>query len=142
MNLLSKKRLTIPRLSPTHTRASVVRYLVPDATYVREYDPVLILRCSPNLIADPADRLQGSDHEPLMLVEAMEEGVLQWDRQKISNDASKGSDDDETEMMDVGALIGTIDDDGDDDIDEDWTWQAYLHDDEEDAEHLGTNPGK
>eukprot|EP00553_Chaetoceros_curvisetus_P011801 CAMPEP_0204640054 /NCGR_PEP_ID=MMETSP0717-20131115/45385_1 /ASSEMBLY_ACC=CAM_ASM_000666 /TAXON_ID=230516 /ORGANISM="Chaetoceros curvisetus" /LENGTH=133 /DNA_ID=CAMNT_0051660349 /DNA_START=297 /DNA_END=698 /DNA_ORIENTATION=+ len=118
------KRITIPRLSPTHTKARVVRFIVPNGTKTSPYDPILILECSPDLIADPADR-KSDDHRPMMLLETQEEGILQ------------DLNDHNGEWLEVGTVLGSILEDDDDDLDinendseDDWTWQAYLHEDD------------
>lgn len=108
------KRITIPQLSPSHTKARVVRFTVPEGSYTIPYDPILILECSPDLIADPADR-KSDNHRPLMLLETQEEGVLE----KL-NDHGGG-------WLDVGTVLGEITEEDDEDEIEDWTWQAYLH---------------
>jgi hypothetical protein len=53
----------------------------------------------------------------MMLLEALEEGTLE----KLND--WKG------QWMDVGTEIGIVDDG--DDIDFDWSWQAYLHDEDD-----------
>ena len=107
------KHMTIPRLSPTHTKARVVRFLCEAGESVEEYQPVVILECSSDLVADPADR-PSPNHRPTMLLETLEEGTLE----KLKDWKGK--------WMKVGTNIGVIDDG--DDIDGDWSWQAYLHD--------------
>mmetsp|Transcript_16000 Transcript_16000/g.34806 ORF Transcript_16000/g.34806 Transcript_16000/m.34806 type:complete len:123 (-) Transcript_16000:26-394(-) len=111
------KRIVIPKLSPTHTSARVVRFLCPIGTSVEEYQPFVILECSSDLIADPADR-QSPNHKPLMLLETLEEGTLM------------DLDDSDGKWMDVGSYLGVVYDG--DDIDGDWTWQAYLHEEGDD----------
>ena len=110
------KRMTIPRLSPSHTRARVVRFLCEPGASVEEYQPVVILECSSDLVADPADR-SSPDHKPMMLLETLEEGTLE----KLNDWRGQ--------WMDVGTEIGVIDDG--DDVDFDWSWQAYLHDEDD-----------
>ena len=110
------KRITIPQLSPTHTSARVVRFLCEPGTSVEEYRPVLILQCTADLVADPADR-PTPGYKPFMLLESLEEGVL------------KELDDWQGEWIDVGTVLGVVDDG--DEIDGDWTWQAYLHDEDD-----------
>ena len=116
--LLLRKLITIPSLSPTHTSSRILTRLIPSQTHVIEYQPVLLLQCSPDLIADPADR-KSKLHEPRMLLESMEEGVVRW-RDDLS----------EEKWYDVGVVIGDIIEEDDDDDDgediEEWTWQAYL----------------
>ena len=125
-NHLARKIINLPRLSPTHTSGRIIERLVPSRTHVVEYQPVLILQCSSDLVADAADRLSPT-HQPLMLIESMEEGTLIWDTEMDYND--------DKEMI-VGTILGQIVDEGqeeeDDEEDEDWSWQAYLHDDNND----------
>ena len=87
---------------------------------------MLILQCSPDLVADAADRLSPT-HKPLMLIESMEEGTLIWNDMDNNNDK---------EIINVGTILGQIvdeDQEEDDDENEDWSWQAYLHDDDNDS---------
>lgn len=122
-NLLARKILTLPRLAPTHTTARLVERLVPSGTHVVEYQPIMTVQCSPDMIADPADRVS-PDHQQIMLLECMEEGVLHWNADVDTMDKSQ--------MFKVGTVLGKIDDGyEDDEKDEDWHWQAYLHDSDE-----------
>ena len=122
-NHFARKIINLPRLSPTHTSGRIIERLVPSRTHVVEYQPVLILQCSPDLVADAADRLSPT-HQPLLLIESMEEGTLIW------NDM-----DNDKEMINVGTILGQIDEDQEeeDDENEDWSWQAYLHDDNDET---------
>ena len=116
------KRITVPKLSPSHTSARIIRFMLPSNPdlYVESYDPVMILECSSDLIADPADR-DYPEQKPLMFIETMDEGNL------------KNLDDHDGKWIPVGTPIGTVDDG--DVLDGDWTWQAYLHsENEENAE--------
>jgi len=148
------KRITIPRLYPTHTTSRIVQILVPpnnntttaasgitdttandNDTVVAAYDPVMILECSPDLIADPADRIS-PNHKPLMLIETCDEGHVVWDRERLrllSEENGNGSRDDDNggdgEWLNVGTVVGVVDDG--DDVDGDWLWEAYLHNDSE-----------
>mmetsp|Transcript_9220 Transcript_9220/g.11623 ORF Transcript_9220/g.11623 Transcript_9220/m.11623 type:complete len:125 (-) Transcript_9220:590-964(-) len=106
------KRLTIPRLSPSHTSARIVRFLAFNGQDVESYDPIMILECSPDLIHDPADR-DFPDQKRLMFIETCDEGIL------------KELNDHEGKWLDVGTPIGVVDDG--DVVDKDWIWQAYLH---------------
>lgn len=118
---LARKLVTIPRLAPTHTSARIVQRLVPSGTHVVEYQPVMTLQCSSDMIADPADRLS-PEHQQIMLLEVMEEGTIKWNRGIETID--------EKEWLSVGTVLGEVDD-GDKDeegIEEEWAWQAYLHD--------------
>ena len=68
--------------------------------------------------ADPADRVTPT-HQPVMLLECMEEGTIRWDESI-----------DEHQWLEIGAALGEIIDEDDDDTDKNWEWQAYLHDEE------------
>lgn len=71
--------------------------------------------------ADPADRVT-PNHEPTMLLECMEEGTLHWNKVTETIDASQ--------WLEVGTVLGEIIDEEDEEgVDEEWKWQAYLHDD-------------
>lgn len=72
------------------------------------------------ILADPADRVF-PDHEPTMLLECMEEGIIHWNEEIETLDSSQ--------LLEVGTILGEIIDEDDDREDEDWKWQAYLHDD-------------
>ena len=124
-NLFARKIITLPRLSPTHTKAKILQRLIPAGNHVIEYEPILTVKCSSDLIADPADRIT-PNYQHVMLLECMEEGTVHWNLNAENLD-----------WIDVGTILGevTTDDDcdgnGDGDVEEDeeWTWQAYLHDD-------------
>jgi hypothetical protein len=53
----------------------------------------------------------------MMLLESMEEGILHW---------KEGLED--TKWLEVGTILGEIIDEDDLGYDEEWKWQAYLHD--------------
>ena len=122
------KRITIPKLSPTHTSSKIIKFLTQNKTYVQSYDPIMILQCSSDLIADPADRKYDNE-ELLMFIETCDEGIV-----KGLDEGLVGS----GEWLDVGTTIGIIDeeDDGDNDgdrkdqneIKDEFLWQAYSHD--------------
>jgi len=125
--LLLRKIITIPSLSPSHTASRVLSRLVPSNTHVTEYQPILLLQCSPDLIADPANR-KSILHQPRMLLESLEEGKIRWRDDLILEEETGGKD--ET-WYKVGMVIGEIiEDDDDDDVVEEWTWQAYLDEQE------------
>ena len=113
-----RSRITIPQLSPTHTRARIVQWcLEPPFTgqELESYDPLFVLECTPDLLS-PGYRVH-ENHKPLMIVEAHDEGILE-----MKDDIKMN------EWMDVGDFIGWIDDGDDDNVDEsDWLWQAYSH---------------
>lgn len=122
-NLLARKLITIPRLSPSHTSAKIVKTLVTSGTHVIEYKPVMNLQCSPDIIADPADRVS-ENHRPIMLLESLEEGTLFW-KPEVLQDVGRDK------WYDVGTVLGEIVEDDDNDLEEgsheEWTWQAYVH---------------
>lgn len=52
----------------------------------------------------------------------MEEGTLHWNKVTETIDASQ--------WLEVGTVLGEIIDEEDEEgVDEEWKWQAYLHDD-------------
>ena len=95
-----------------------------------EYQPIITVKCSSDLIADPADRIT-PNHQHIMLLECMEEGTVRW-----NNNAEN------LDWIDVGTILGEVttedDCDGGVEEDEEWTWQAYLHDDVDES----TQPNK
>mmetsp|Transcript_46542 Transcript_46542/g.141016 ORF Transcript_46542/g.141016 Transcript_46542/m.141016 type:complete len:120 (-) Transcript_46542:635-994(-) len=110
---LFSKRVTIPRLSPTHTQARIVRFEVASNVEVSAYDSVMVLECSPDFVTEafrdkPDDMMR-------MSVDTQEEGII---RDLNAHDG---------QWLDCGKEIGWIDDG--DDVDGDWTWQAYLDSD-------------
>ena len=120
--ILHSKRLTIPQLSPTHTQARILQYLVPTGSEVTACDTVLVVECSSDFVTE-AHR-QTPDERVQMILETHDDGVIQWDNDKkkmmnVDDDATVG-------WLPVGTIVGTIDDG--DPIDGDWAWQAYKHD--------------
>ena len=67
----------------------------------------------------------------MMLIESMEEGRIEWNEETEVIDRN--------ELLNVGTALGKIDDGDDDGDEEEWTWQAYLHDDIE-GESQTENP--
>ena len=122
------KRITIPRLSPTHTSARIIHFLKKEGDEVRDYDPLLILECSPDLKADAADR-KFPDETLQMIVETNDEGILRNLRTGDEENCSNSDEESKSQWLKVGTPIGVIDDG--DDIDGDWTWQSYLHEADE-----------
>eukprot|EP00579_Thalassiosira_antarctica_P009051 CAMPEP_0201901542 /NCGR_PEP_ID=MMETSP0902-20130614/54486_1 /ASSEMBLY_ACC=CAM_ASM_000551 /TAXON_ID=420261 /ORGANISM="Thalassiosira antarctica, Strain CCMP982" /LENGTH=190 /DNA_ID=CAMNT_0048435505 /DNA_START=54 /DNA_END=627 /DNA_ORIENTATION=- len=117
-NLLARKLITMPRLSPTHTSARLVQRLVPSGSHVVEYQPVMTVQCSSDMISDdPAYRIS-PEHQPMMLIESMEEGRIEWNEETEVIDRN--------ELLNVGTALGKIDDGDDDGDEEEWTWQAYF----------------
>jgi pyruvate/2-oxoglutarate dehydrogenase complex dihydrolipoamide acyltransferase (E2) component len=104
---LLSKRMTIPRLSPTHSQSKLVQWTVSDGTAVEAYDIVLLLECA------HVSEYDGPNSTMLMAIDTQDEGILR--DLKLSSTA---------EWLDVGTEIGWIDDG--DAIDGEWTWQAYL----------------
>lgn len=120
---LRRAQITIPQLSPTHTKAKIVRWCLPttslDTVEIASYDTLFVLQCSPDLVTE--GYRQAEDHEPFMIVEAHDEGKLTIDPGISLN-----------EWYEVGTPIGEIDDDDNEDPDDDgeWLWQAYSHDED------------
>jgi hypothetical protein len=119
---LRKARITIPQLSPSHTKARIYKWCV-DASAKNKsmecYEPLFVLECSADLVTT-GYRL-AENHQPLMIVEAHDEGVL-----KLRGDI------DTNEWYDVGHEIGEIDDGDDDEEDNaEWLWQAHYFTKEE-----------
>lgn len=115
---LFSKRITIPRLSPTHTKARIVRFEAPEPSpsfnYKAEvvaYDPIMILEVSPDLVM--IEHRDYPDQTTLMVVETQDEGMVK----QLNDHGGK--------WIDIGTPFGIIDDG--DEIDGDWTWQAYYH---------------
>lgn len=90
----------------------------------------MILECSSDLIADPADRNYESE-QLHMLIETCDEGIVMGLDDELVNSGV---------WLDVGTTIGRIieeEDDGSDENDDvggkgdEFLWQAYLHDEEE-----------
>lgn len=122
LTCLRRAQITIPQLSPTHTRGKLVKWCIdPSAKHltVESYDPLFVLRCSPDLVTEGFRQHQ--DHEPLMIVEAHDEGKLTL-LDTIELD----------KWYEVGTEIGEIDDGDDDEYHNgDWLWQAYAHEEQE-----------
>mmetsp|Transcript_8426 Transcript_8426/g.20828 ORF Transcript_8426/g.20828 Transcript_8426/m.20828 type:complete len:189 (-) Transcript_8426:228-794(-) len=164
MTCLRKARVTIPKLSPTHTRAKILKFCPPgllspnpstnskssgldsdrlSSVYLECTDALFVLECSPDLITEGFREQtdDGTDVNPVMIVESHDEGdfVLV---ECSSSSSSSNTTSDETqirlgEWYDVGHTIGTIDDGDDDDDDDDteeWLWQAYSYQEQEDKD--------
>lgn len=156
MACLRKARVTIPKLSPTHTRARILQFcpaglLPPDHTksssssvYVECTDPFFVLECTSDLVAEGfrAYTEDGKEANPLVIVESHDEGDFGF-----LHDSSDGKGNQPAirlnEWYDAGHTIGMIDDGDDDDDDtEDWLWQAYSYklDDEDRKLNLDNLP--
>jgi len=122
------KRITIPRLSPTHTSARIVRFLAPPQATLTSYDPIMVLECSSDLVADPADRAY-PDQQLHMLIETCEEGSLGITKKEMEEYVGDGSG---SSWLSVGTELGVVEDG--DDVDGDWIWQGYLHDEDDEKE--------
>jgi hypothetical protein len=115
---LRRAHVVIPQLSPTHTRAKIVKWCLDPSSpsiSVQSYDTLFVLQCSPDLVTE-AYR-EAIDHEPLMIVEIHDEGIL-----TVKSGIEMNT------WYECGEPIGEIFD-GDDDpaYDGDWLWQAYSH---------------
>ena len=129
MACLRKARVTIPRLSPTHTQARIVRFcpkgLVEGGKIVplECTDALFIVECSPDIVTEAfrEQNADGSDVLPMMIVESHDEGDL-----SLAPKIRLG------EWYNVGETLGWIDDGDDDGDDQDeWLWQAYSHEEGE-----------
>lgn len=113
---LLSKRITIPRLSPTHSQSRITKWLVKDGDAVEPYDTAFLLECSPDFLT-PGYR-EEPDQTVSMIVENQEDGVISGLDTNVLG-----------KWLDVDTPIGVVDDG--EAIDGDWTWQAYTHDEEE-----------
>ena len=110
---LCSKRITIPRLSPTHTKSKVTEFLVKKGDPVEPYDTVFVVDCSPDFITSG---FRETPHQEVsMIIENQEDGTItELDESVLGK------------WLDVHTPIGVVDDA--DEMDGDWTWQAYKHD--------------
>ena len=114
---LFSKVITIPQLSPTHSRSRIVQWLATEGQYVQPYDLVLKVECSSDMVTEAyRDTLE---EQKIMVIDTQEEGIL---RNLVPPSQA---------WLPVGTRIGVIEDDDDDDdddmeLDDVWTWQAYL----------------
>ena len=158
-----KALVTIPKLSPTHTKAKILQYSFPTTRRIPTsfvaftravecYDPMFVLECTPDVVADGYREHDGTGQEvhPIMIVESHEVGIFRfnssnWHSQQqhptnnntatttTTNTTAVNVDDLQLNTWyDVGTVIGSIDDDDNDDDDdadeeEEWLWQAYSH---------------
>mmetsp|Transcript_40525 Transcript_40525/g.41099 ORF Transcript_40525/g.41099 Transcript_40525/m.41099 type:complete len:194 (-) Transcript_40525:178-759(-) len=162
MACLRKATVTIPKLSPTHTRAKIMKFCIPVGLGSDEkkgggppegvgsvevvsgilpraiecYDPLFVLECSPDVVTKGyrEQTEDGHDIHPVMIIESHEEGNFHLADDDHDHDV-KNSKLKLNEWYDVGHIIGVIDDDDDDDDVEnnnEWLWQAYSHSDDDD----------
>ena len=137
MACFRKARVTIPRLSPTHTKARILRFCPPELStdsscYLEITNALFVLECSPDVVTEAfREKLEdGTDVCPLMIVESHDEGDFALDATIRTG-----------EWYGVGERIGTIDDgDDDDDNEEDWLWQAYSHEENDEERELNLPP--
>ena len=112
---LFSKVFTIPQLSPTHSRSRIVQWLATEGQYVQPYDLVLKVECSSDMVTEAyRDTLE---EQKIMVIDTQEEGILR-------NLVPPSQD-----WLPVGTKIGVIEEEDDDDdmeLDDVWTWQAYL----------------
>ena len=69
-NLLAannKKLITIPMLSPSHTSCRLVEILVPSGGRVVEYTPIMIVRCSPDMIGKRREIIERKGRDRISL---------------------------------------------------------------------------
>lgn len=109
--IVLSKRITIPKLSPTHTKSRIISFDIANGDEVIEYDPVFTVECSSDFIT-PAYR-DSPDQKLKMIVETQEEGIVTDLRTDLIG-----------KWLDVGSNLGIVDDK--DPLDGDWTWQAYT----------------
>jgi hypothetical protein len=107
------KHITIPRLSPTHTKSRITEFFVKQGDYIKPYDIVFVVECSPDFITDGFRDFP--EQQVSMIVENQEEGVVQ----ELQTDLLG-------KWVYVETPLGIVND-GDEEIDGDWTWQAYKH---------------
>lgn len=112
---LCSKRITIPRLSPTHTKAKVTEFLVKNGDTVEPYDTVFVVDCSPDFITEGFR--DTPDQQVPMIIENQEDGTIANLDESILG-----------KWLDVDTPIGMVEDG--EEMDGDWTWQAYTHDGE------------
>ena len=138
MTCLRKARVSIPRLSPTHTKARIVRFCHPDLSgpledpvHLECTDALFVLECSPDVVTEAfREKLpDGSEVYPLMIVESHDEGEF-----SLVPKIRLG------EWYSAGETIGAIDDGDDDGEEEDWLWQAYSHEENGEDRELNLPP--
>lgn len=101
----------MPQLSPTHTKARIIRFDVANGDEVTDYDPVFLVETSPDFVT-PGYR-DSPDQKVKIIIETQEEGVVKGLQ---TNSLGK--------WLEIHAELGVIDDG--DPVDGDWTWQAYT----------------
>lgn len=129
---LFSKRITIPQLSPTHTRGRLVRWIARVGQQVQAYDEVFLLQCSSDFVTE-AHR-ETPNETKLMVVDTQDEGMLRDLRPPAVTSLTGGETnlEEDPDWLPVGTEIGIIDDG--DEVDGDWIWQAYLYNNENSKE--------
>lgn len=141
-----KALVTIPKLSPTHTKAKILQYAFPTtrsptafAAFTRAvecYDPLFVLECTPDVVAEGYREHDGTGQEvhPIMIVESHEVGTFRFNssnwhsqQQHPTNSNTNATTPNATAVnvddlqlntwYDVGTVIGSIDDDDNNDDD-------------------------
>jgi pyruvate/2-oxoglutarate dehydrogenase complex dihydrolipoamide acyltransferase (E2) component len=112
------RRITLPQLSPTHSQGRIVKFTVREGDSVQAYDPVVVVECSPDLMTEA---FRESNANPYMIIDTQDEGIVK-DLKLFYIDT----------WVPVGTTIGVIEDE--DPVDGDWTWQAYIHNDNDAVE--------
>jgi pyruvate/2-oxoglutarate dehydrogenase complex dihydrolipoamide acyltransferase (E2) component len=110
---LCAKRMTIPRLSPTQTKARLDAFCVQNGDVVTSYDLGLDVTPSSDItIYNDADD-DDSSAPPIMTIETHDDGIVRQLRTDLLG-----------QWIPVGTTIGVIHDG--DAVDGDWTWHAYY----------------
>ena len=159
-------KITIPQLSPTHTKAKIYKWCIPvgstanddngkgqqpsqqpsqqqqqqtqdDVVKVECYDPLFILQCSPDVITEGYRKYD--THEPLFIVEAHDEGMvrLRTDMQLHDNHTWYDIGDEIGEILDDEQEEEEMNDDGDGDTDDKEQWLWQAYSYEEEEEEEG-----
>jgi len=82
-------------------------------------------------VADPADRAY-PDQQLHMFIETCEEGSLGITKKEMEEFVGDGSG---NSWLSVGTELGVVEDG--DEVDGDWIWQGYLHDEDDEKDNGG-----
>jgi len=114
------KRITLPRLSPTHTRARIDEWCVRDGDLVEAY--TIVLKVTPSSDLTTVQMTKEDNEEPLpplqMSIDTQDEGVVR----NLRTDLVGTWVDVDTEL---GLIVEEEEEVGDYKIDGNWLWQAY-----------------
>eukprot|EP00546_Thalassionema_frauenfeldii_P006317 CAMPEP_0178924864 /NCGR_PEP_ID=MMETSP0786-20121207/17566_1 /TAXON_ID=186022 /ORGANISM="Thalassionema frauenfeldii, Strain CCMP 1798" /LENGTH=110 /DNA_ID=CAMNT_0020599627 /DNA_START=41 /DNA_END=370 /DNA_ORIENTATION=+ len=99
------KRITLPQLSPTHSKARIVRFEVANGDSVTDYDPFMTIECSADMVTEAFRDFP--DQQAVMLIDTQEVGIIKGVKHSLIN-----------QWIPVGTELGSIDDG--DPIDGDW----------------------